>query len=161
MKPRHQHTAISALVCLLLFGCAIPENIKPGTPSAEVIAALGQPHDKSRLGDGTERWEYAYGPEGVTTWVFMIDRGGKVTRSDQLLTPENLNRIEPGVTRAEEVRQILGKPREIAKLAGETVWEWRVSLAPEYGVYVVRFDERGVVTGKNVLPDFLMDSPDP
>lgn len=160
MKRLHHHPAIGALPCLLLFGCAMPEAIKPGTSSAEVISALRQPHDKSTAGDGMERWEYAYGPEGVTTWIFMIDRSGKVARSDQLLTSENLNRIEPGVTRAEEVRRILGKPREIARLAGETVWEWRVSLSPDYGVYVVRFDDRGIVTGKNILPDFLMDSPD-
>lgn len=149
---------ISALLLITaLAGCAFPAAIKPGASTDELLQKLGKPTEIRRGPQGGESWDYAYGPEGVETWRFDIDQGRKVSQSTQLLTLERLQRVVAGVTTQEEVKTLLGQPREIVVLGGETVWEWRVALPPEYGVYVVRFAPNGIATGYNVLRDFKRD----
>jgi len=106
---------------------------------------------------GSELWDYVYGPEGVETWRFDIDRNRKVGSATQLLTQERLYRVVPGVSTADDVKMLLGKPREIVKLGGETAWEWRVAMPPEVGVFVVRFGPDGKASGYNVLEDIKSD----
>ena len=118
---------------------------------------LGKPTEVRPGLQGGESWDYVYGPEGFQTWRFDLDRSRVVSGSTQLLTLERLQRVVAGVTTQEEVKTLLGKPRESVVLREETVWEWRVALIAEYGVYVVRFGPNGVVTGFNVLRDFKYD----
>ncbi len=150
---------IAALFTLaLLGGCAMPGSIVPGGTSAdELLKRLGQPTDRRNNPQGGEFWEYAYGPEGTETWLFGIDTGGMVRSSTQLLTEERLQKIVPGETTEADVRTLLGKPREITRLRGETVWEWRVNIGLDPGTYVVRFDDNHRALGYNVLRDFLSD----
>ena len=68
---------------------------------------------------------------------------------DNVLTPQNFARVQPGWTR-DQVRRLLGKPRSVQKFAmkREEVWDWR--LPPEFSAEVffnIHFDEAGVVTG--------------
>lgn len=146
------------LLVAVLAGCAIPSAIKPGATADELTQKLGKPTEVRPGPEGGESWDYAYGPEGVQTWRFDLDRGRTVRTATQLLTEERLFRIVPGVTTEAGVSTLLGKPREIVKYRDEIVWEWRVAIGPEYGVYVVRFGPDGKAAGFNVLKDFKYDS---
>ncbi|MBY0271355.1 MAG: hypothetical protein K2X06_15930 [Burkholderiales bacterium] len=144
----------TGLVIGTLAGCALPSSIKPGTTSADQLQQqLGKPTEIHPDPQGGESWDYVYGPEGVQTWRFGIDRARMVGSATQLLTQERLFSVRPGQTTTAQVRALLGKPRDIVVLRGETVWEWRVALAPEYGVFIVRFGPDGIATGINVLRD--------
>jgi hypothetical protein len=146
------------LIIGALAGCAMPGSIVPNATTAdELLKRLGQPTEKRANPQGGEFWEYAYGPEGVETWLFAIDQGRMVRSSTQLLTEERLRQVVPGKTTEAEVRALLGKPREITRFREEIAWEWRVRLGPEYGVYVVRFSPNGIATGINVLRDAKTD----
>jgi hypothetical protein len=148
------------LLSFLLGACALPGAIKPGTTAEELTQKLGKPTDIRPGSDGGESWEYAYGPEGVQTWRYDLDRGRTVRTATQLLTQEQLYRVIPGTTTEAGVLALLGKPREKVMLAGESVWEWRVAIGPENGVFVVRFGPDGKATGYNVLKDFFSDDRD-
>ena len=68
---------------------------------------------------------------------------------ENVLTPQNFARVQPGWTR-DQVRRLLGKPRSVQKFAlkKEEVWDWR--LPPEFSADVffnIHFDAAGVVTG--------------
>jgi hypothetical protein len=154
--PRH---IVAMLIAVsLLGGCAMPASVVPGSTTAEeLLKRLGSPTDRRNNPQGGEFWEYAYGPEGTETWLFGVDQGGMVRSSTQLLTEERLQRIIPGETTEDEVLRLLGRPREITRLRGETVWEWRVNIGLDPGIYVVRFDENRRAVGYNVLRDFLSD----
>lgn len=144
-----------------LAGCATPASVVPNNTTAdELQQRLGKPTDTRANPQGGEYWEYAYGPMGTETWLFGIDRGRVVRSSTQLLTEERLYRVIPGVTTEAQVRELLGRPREITKLRYETAWEWRVDMSPNLGFYVVRFDSKGVATGINVLVDMSSDGKD-
>ena len=83
-----------------------------------------------------------------------------ISSSTQLLTEERLQRVTAGVTTQDEVKTLLGKPREIVKYREATAWEWRVAIGPEYGVFVVRFGPDGKTSGFNVLKDMMKDDRD-
>lgn len=144
------------LAIALLAGCAMPSAIKPGASADELLQKLGKPSETRSGPAGGEYWYYVYGPEGVHTWRFDLDRGRTVRTATQLLTEEQLQRVVPGTTEA-GVLTLLGKPREIVKYREETAWEWRVAIGPEYGVFVVRFGPDGKTTGINVLRDMKID----
>jgi outer membrane protein assembly factor BamE (lipoprotein component of BamABCDE complex) len=139
-----------------LAGCAVPSAIPVGTSADELQQRLGKPTEIYRTAQG-ELWDYAYGPEGLQTWRFEIDRNRKVGGATQLLTQERLYRVMPGVSTADDVTMLLGKPRDISHLAGEAVWEWRVAIPPEVGVFLVRFGPDGKASGYNVLEDIKSD----
>jgi len=149
------------LVIAALAGCAMPSAIKPGATTAdELVQRLGKPTATRAHPQGGESWDYVYGPEGVETWRFDVDGSRMVRSATQLLTHERLYRVVPGVTTEAEVLELLGKPREIVRFRDETAWEWRVRLAPSYGIFVVRFGPNGLATGVNVLVDPASDSDD-
>lgn len=151
-------TAIAILFLGILGGCAMPSAIVPNQTSAdELLQKLGQPTDKRPNPSGGEFWEYAYGPAGTETWLFGIDSGRVVRSSTQLLTEERLQQVVAGKTTEAEVLALLGKPRDTTRFREETAWEWRVMIGPLPGIYVVRFDSRGLATGYNVLPDLMID----
>lgn len=150
--------AFALILITALAGCAMPGAIVPNQTTAdELLQKLGQPTDKRANPAGGEFWEYAYGPAGTQTWLFGIDSGRMVRSSTQLLTEERLQRIVPGQSTEAEVRALLGAPRDTTRFREETAWEWRVMIGPLPGIYVVRFDSRGLATGYNVLPDLLID----
>lgn len=157
MNTFRRYAAVLAVISLLA-GCAIPGSIVPNATTAdELLQKLGQPTDKRPNPQGGELWEYAYGPEGVETWLFGIDQGRMVRSSTQLLTEERLHRVEAGKTTEAEVIALLGKPRDITRFSHETAWEWRVMVGSTPGIYVVRFGSDGKALGYNVLMDFRYD----
>lgn len=153
----HFRLFTALLLVSALAGCAIPSAIPVGASADELQQRLGKPSEIHKGAQGNELWDYAYGPEGLETWRFDIDRNRKVGSATQLLTQERLYRVVPGVSTADDVKMLLGKPRDISHLAGETIWEWRVAIPPEVGVFVVRFGPDGKASGYNVLEDIKSD----
>ena len=150
--------ALVLLVIGTLAGCASPGSIVPNATSAdELLKKLGRPTDTRPNPQGGEYWEYAYGPEGVETWLFGIDQSRTVRSATQLLTQERLHQVVPGVTTQAQVIALLGKPRFTTRFREETAWEWRVDLKPTSGLFVVRFGPNGLATGTNVLMDVVLD----
>lgn len=156
--PRRLRHAFAATLIALLAACAMPSAIVVNSTTAdELVQRLGQPTDKRSAPQSAEQWDYAYGPEGTETWRFLIDQTRRVRSATQLLTEERLHQIKQGATEA-EVLDMLGRPRNISTMRGETAWEWRVRLPPQFGTYVVRFSPDKRVVGINVLVDFMSDN---
>ncbi len=153
---------ISSLVLLLLAtalaGCALPGSIVPNATSADaLVKKLGKPSDMRANPQGGELWDYVYGPEGYATWRYGVDSGRMVRSADQLLTYERLYKVVPGVTNEAGVIELLGRPRVVTRYNHETAWEWRVNLAPNKGIFVVRFGHDGLARGVGVLTDVILD----
>ncbi|AEA59822.1 outer membrane protein assembly factor BamE domain-containing protein [Burkholderia gladioli] len=102
-------------------------GLKPGVSTEEEVRSrLGKPETERQAIDGSKRLEYPRGPMGDETYMVDIDRNGLFLGATQVLTAENFAMIRPGMTQ-DEVRQLLGKPTEVARypLKPETVWSWR------------------------------------
>lgn len=93
---------------------------------ADVRMAMGQPETIWEEENGERTLEYPKGPMGARTWIFEIDKDGKLKDYRQALTEQTFATIKPGMSK-DNVRKLLGKPRTVQqfKLKNEEVWDWR------------------------------------
>jgi outer membrane protein assembly factor BamE (lipoprotein component of BamABCDE complex) len=121
------------------------KNMTPGmTTEAQIRDQMGKPETERTFTDGSKRFEYPRGPQGLNTYMVDIDRDGKLQAITQVLTAENFAKIRIGMTE-DEVRRLLGKPGQVAvfPLKPETVWswKWRERGVTEEGIFNVHFDQ--------------------
>lgn len=102
-----------------------PPDAVVGMGRIELVAQMGPPDMERHLNEGT-RLEFPRGPYGKHTWFVYLDASGRATRTEQVLTEQNFNRIDAGMTQ-DDVRQLLGRPGEVQMLgrARGVVWNYR------------------------------------
>jgi outer membrane protein assembly factor BamE (lipoprotein component of BamABCDE complex) len=120
------------------------KNMTPGvTTEAQILAQMGKPETTRTFTDGSKRFEYPRGPQGLNTYMVDIDRDGRLQAITQVLTADNFAKIRSGMSE-DEVRRLLGKPGQVAvfPLKPETVWswKWREGGVTEEGIFNVHFD---------------------
>src|SRR4051794_32727081 len=89
---------------LLAFGCdkqgrpieefGLDKLAKGISSEGDVRTVMGQPETTWEEEDGSRELQYPKGPEGVRTWMFTIDKYGKLKDYRQVLTEENFARIK-------------------------------------------------------------------
>jgi hypothetical protein len=148
---------LAAAVVLLVPACANFRAVEPGTSADQMRARMGAPADVWKNADGTETWEYRYGPAGWYTYMVDLGPDRAVRAVRQVLSEEYLSRVRPGMSR-EEVHRLLGAPKEIAHYprSNEEVWSWRFKEQNTwYRLFLVSFDQS---TG-SVLRTYRIDDP--
>lgn len=102
-----------------------PPDALAGMSRDELVARMGPPDLERRL-DAGSRLEFPRGPRGTQTWFVYFDAAGRATRAEQVLTEQNFNRVDVGMAQ-DDVRQLLGRPGEVQKLARSrgVVWSYR------------------------------------
>jgi hypothetical protein len=102
-----------------------PPDAVLGMSRDELVVRMGQPDMERHLNDGN-RLEFPRGPYGKHTWFVYLDASGRAIRTEQVLTEQNFNRINAGMTQ-DNVRQLLGRPGEVQVLgrARGVVWNYR------------------------------------
>jgi hypothetical protein len=107
-------------------GCANLATLPAGTPSQQVQAKHGAPGTVWKNSDGSEVWEYPYGPLGRQTYMVTLGRDRAVREVHQVLSNEYFLKVLAGMSR-DEVHRLLGAPGEVTifDARGEEVWSWR------------------------------------
>jgi hypothetical protein len=142
---------------LSLLGCDRTNELRPGvSTTAEVIEKMGKPTMEWQEG-ANKVWEYPFTPEGTRNYMLTIGPDGILKAMEQVLTPENFARVQPGMSR-EQIRRLLGKPASVQflELKQEEVWEWK-EQTPFLGSdmrFNVYFSNTGQVTrtGRHEIP---------
>jgi hypothetical protein len=88
-----------------------------GMSKAELLAIMGPPEMERKLATGS-RLEFPRGPYGTQTWFVDLDTADKVTRTEQVLTTENFDRISEGITQVEVRSTGYGESPECSRLEG-------------------------------------------
>lgn len=148
--------AIAALAALLS-ACAGLTTVRPGTAAQDLRSRAGAPAEVWKNADGTETWEYRYGPTGWYTYMVDLGPDRAVRTVHQVLADEYFAQVRPGMSR-EAVHRLLGGPKEIAryKASNEEVWSWRFKEANNwYRLFNVSFDG----SSGAVLRTFRLDDP--
>lgn len=116
----------------LLAGCASYDGrgLQPGVSSIdEVVALMGTPAMQWQDADGRVQLAYPRGPEGLQTFMALIDPDGRLERIEGVLDTRHFARIEPGRSDQAAVLRLLGpsQPQWTAyfERRDELVWEWR------------------------------------
>jgi hypothetical protein len=103
-------------------------------------------------------------PWGYATYAARIDTDGKLIALEQRLTPENIEKLRPGTTRAEEVRDLLGPPFEPMKapLGEREIWTYpmRIPGYPTPKWFLVQLSPDGVLRETYLIDDPHWVQPD-
>ena len=148
------------LLLLLAAGCASYDGrgLVPGqSTAADVEAVMGPAADKRPAAGGETVYYYPRPPFGYATYAARIAPDGKLIALEQRLTPENMDKLKPGVTRAEEVLDLLGPPYRPMKQAtsGDEIWTYPF-LIPGFPLgrwFVVHISPDGMLREKNMIDD--------
>ncbi|PLZ04503.1 hypothetical protein CY652_01590 [Burkholderia sp. WAC0059] len=133
MDQGHDQPGVSIVQTLRdLFNAIKPSalllrGLTPGVSTLDQVRRqMGKPETERAFDDGSRRLEYPRGPAGLDTFMVDIDSDGRLVSIAQVLTAENFAKIRPGMS-TDEVRQLLGKPGEVAayRLKPQTVWSWK------------------------------------
>src|SRR6185436_10130099 len=121
-------TAATIAAALALFGCVSDSGrgLVPGQATeAQVEAQMGPSADRRQSGAETVRY-YPRLPHGRETYAARFGADGKLIAIEQRLTEENVARLKPDRSRAEEVRDLLGPPYRTSRypLSQREVWQY-------------------------------------
>lgn len=119
---------------VLAAGCASfgGRGLVPGQSSAaEVESVMGTAADKRPAAGGETVYYFPRLPWGYATYAARIGADGRLVALEQRLTRENIDKLKPGVSRAEDVRDLLGPPFEPMKqaLSGNEIWTYPMRVA--------------------------------
>ena len=121
-----RRAALFLALAFLAAGCANFAALSPGASAQQVETLVGAPANVWKNTDGSEVWEYPQGPFGVETYMVTLGQDRAVREVRQVLSDEYISKLHVGMSR-DEVRRLLGKPREIRffDLNDEEIWSWR------------------------------------
>ena len=109
MTPTPRRNLPLLALAAMLAACANFAALPAGTPSQQVQAKLGAPGTVWKNSDGSEVWEYPYGPLGRQTFMVTVGPDRAVREVHQVLSDEYFSKVRAGMSR-DEVRRLLGKP---------------------------------------------------
>lgn len=141
--------ASGLLAALLLAGCAAFDGhtLAPGKASAqEVTALMGAPALELKRPNGDTWLYFTRYPFGRATFVATVGPDNVLRGIEQRLNYRDIHKVRAGM-RKEDVRELLGPPREISRLPRQQreVWEypWR-HAARELRILWVQFSDDGI-----------------
>ncbi|HJY78644.1 MAG TPA: hypothetical protein VKE95_18530 [Burkholderiales bacterium] len=145
--------SIVPIAALAVAACASFDgyNLTPGQSTAEdVEKVMGAPAEK-RAGPDGETWlYYPRQPYGRKTFVARVAQDGRLVALEQRLNDENVAKIIPNTTRAEQVLDLFGPPYQVQHFdkMERDVWSWHMRRYGDPGIPValsVQMSMDGVV----------------
>lgn len=138
---------------LALAACASFEGrgLTPGQSSAaDVERVMGVPAERRQAANGETWLYYPRQPYGRKTFVARLGADGRLVAIEQRLTDENVARLVPNTTRAEQVRELFGPPYIATQFPrmDRNVWTWHMRRFGDPGIPValnVQMSPDGVV----------------
>ena len=148
------------LLLAVLAGCAGVDGrgLVPGqSTAADVEAIMGPAADKRPAAGGETVYYYPRLPFNKATYAARIAPDGRLVALEQRLTQQNIDKLKPGVTRAEEVLDLLGPPYRPMKQAasGDEIWTYPF-LVPGFPLprwFLAHISPDGVLREKNIIDD--------
>lgn len=138
----------AAAVCAgFLSACAVPEWQKPGTPAAQLLQDMGQPHVRVPLAGGGGRWVYSRQPAGQQVYHMQLDAQQRLVHVEQVLQEAHFLKLQPGDDNRQSVFNYFGKPalvEGVGNFKGD-IWTYRIrenSIDRQAHVFI---DPQGVV----------------
>ena len=161
--------AIKYIIVFVLSGagCASFDgrSLTPGqSTAADVEAVMGRAAEKRPAAGGETVYYFPRLPWGYATYAARIAADGKLIALEQRLTEQNIEKLKPGVTRADEVRDLLGPPFEPMKapLSGREIWTYpmRIPGYPTPKWFLVQLSPDGVLRETYLIDDPHWIQPD-
>ena len=140
----------------VLAGCAHPQLMDMGEPSAKVVSELGEPAAKTQMPDGTVRYTYSQQPFGQEVWWLFFDKDGKLASREQGLQEKYFTIPKIGVWTEKNVWSFWGRCAQEYDfpLVGEHAWMYRFKDEGNFDMAVwPQFDAKGVLRSMDITED--------
>ncbi|HEV8109519.1 MAG TPA: hypothetical protein VGP97_18550 [Burkholderiales bacterium] len=129
--------------------------------AADVERVMGAPAEKRQVG-GETWFYYPRQPFGRKTFVARVAGDGRLVALEQRLTDENIAKLVPNATRAEQVHDLFGPPWSAVSYPrmDRMVWTWHMRHFGDPGVPVslnVQMSPDGVVREVYILDESSAD----
>ena len=146
-----------AIVLMVLAGCAGYDGrtLVPGqSTAAEVERLMGPAADKRAGPSGETVLWFPRLPAGRVSYAARIGADGKLIAVEQRLTPENFARLQPGVSRENDVRDLLGPPSRVDPYPRQArdVWTYEAQSI-DAQLMIVQFSKDGVLREAYMVND--------
>jgi hypothetical protein len=157
---------LALCLAVLMAGCASFDGrgLTAGQSTlADVERVMGAPAERRQVGGETWLY-YPRQPFGRKTFVARAAADGRLLGLEQRLTDENIAKIIPNTTRAEQVRDLFGPPWSAGHYArlDRNVWTWHMRRYGDPGIPVqlnVQMSPDGVVREVVILDESDTDRP--
>jgi hypothetical protein len=153
---------LGLLLVLLAAGCAGPGLVPGQSTVADVEARMGVAADKRIAANGETVYYYPRLPWGYATYAARIAPDGRLVALEQRLTFENAAKLQPNVTRADQVLDLLGPPFEPMRAAEREIWTYPMRM-PGYPTprwFLVQLSHDGVLRETYFIDDPHYIQPD-
>jgi outer membrane protein assembly factor BamE (lipoprotein component of BamABCDE complex) len=148
MKTLCRSLSLLLVAACMSAGAAAAADLEPGKSTAqEVIAEMGKPAMEVKRPNGEQLLYFTKYPFGRTVQVATIGPDGRLRGIEERLTKQNIYSVKQGM-REQEVRELLGPPREMTpnKRMKTTEWEYPwLEAAKEKRIFWVSFADGVVV----------------
>jgi hypothetical protein len=142
---------------LLLAGCAGYDgrSLVPGqSTAAQVEKSMGPSKDKRVASNGETVLWFPRLPYGRVSYAARIGKDDKLIAVEQRLTRDNLAKLVPGVSREDDVRDLLGPPQRVDRFPRQERDAWcyqAQGIEPQ--VIIVQLSRDGVVREAYMIND--------
>jgi hypothetical protein len=132
------------VVAAIAAGCATfgLGRLEPGkSTAADVEAKMGRPAERINLPGGDSVWHYPRG-QARQTFSVRIGQDGVVRDVSQVLTMENLAKLQPRRSTMDDVRALLGPPFGVTanRRLERDMWEYYMYEDQRPIIVVIQFD---------------------
>jgi hypothetical protein len=130
---------LGPVLAAALAACATFDGrgLQPGAAAADVERVMGAPAEKRAVA-GETWYYYPRQPFGRATYVARLGADSRLVAIEQRLTDENVARIVPNSTRAEQVRDLFGPPYAAMQIPrmDRSIWTWHMRHFGDPGIPV-------------------------
>lgn len=149
-----------AVIVLALSACASysGRGLVPGSATVEdVQRTMGAPAMRWQDADGSVQLSYPRGPASPESFMVRIGPDGRLQSIRNVLEPDTVAKIKPGLTR-EEVLRLIGPPEPswtmVFPARNELAWDWRYLENGQLAHFIVLLDNTtGIVRSSMTLVD--------
>lgn len=134
MSKDEMRTLIALFALALLGSCASysGSGLEPGKSTGEdVEAVMGKPAAVREMPNGETVLWYPRLPYGGQSFATRLGRDGKLVAIEQRLTEENIARIKPNQSTADDVLDIIGPPYKVYPYPRMQREAWEYPLLPQ------------------------------
>jgi hypothetical protein len=156
--------AIYLAVATLVGGCASygGRGLATGQATeADIVALMGKPALTLDEPGGGKAYYFPRQPWGRQSFKVVTGPDGRMKDRQQVLTAENIKRIQVGTTTKEQAQRLLGPPSTITRATRKPldVWEYPWLLVEEKRILWISFSDDGIVREVIEMHDLQSDEP--
>jgi hypothetical protein len=154
--------ALAAMLAVAACASFDGRSLVPGqSTESQVLALMGEPDQVRRLAGGAKALYFSRLPEGRAMFVATIGPDGRLQSLEQRLTRENIARLMPDQSTADDVRALFGPPSAVGylPLKPREWWEYQYYDYTDRRVLWVQFSQDGIVREVLDMRDWAYEAP--